>query len=147
MRASDADREHVAERLREATAEGRLLADELEQRLGTAFSARTYGELDELVSDLPGTVPQRGSRSRSLPRVRPAAALALLVAIPIIFALVLAVVVVVASLFAAWALLLALGWWLLGHRRGLHRGRYVRSIHACGRWHDGRAGARPGSWM
>ena len=51
--ASDLDRERVADRLRHAAAEGRLLAEELEDRLGAAFSARTYGQLDALVSDLP----------------------------------------------------------------------------------------------
>ena len=41
IRAADADRESVAERLRQASAEGRLLTDELEERLEAAFSART----------------------------------------------------------------------------------------------------------
>ncbi len=54
LRASDADREHIAERLRQAAAEGRLFSDELEERLGAALSARTYGELDAVVADLPG---------------------------------------------------------------------------------------------
>ena len=53
LRASDSDREDVAERLRAATAEGRLLAGELEERLEVALHARTYGELDALVVDLP----------------------------------------------------------------------------------------------
>ena len=53
LRASDSDREAVAEQLRAATAEGRLLAWELEERLEAAFHARTYGELDALVVDLP----------------------------------------------------------------------------------------------
>jgi hypothetical protein len=53
LRASDSDREDVAERLRAATAEGRLLARELEERLEIAFRALTYGELDALVVDLP----------------------------------------------------------------------------------------------
>ena len=60
LRASDRDREDVAERLRAATAEGRLLAGELEERLEVALQARTYGELDALVVDLPAppaTVP------------------------------------------------------------------------------------------
>jgi uncharacterized protein DUF1707 len=55
LRASDADRDQIAERLRKAASEGRLLAEELEQRLDAAFSARTYGELDSLVADLPET--------------------------------------------------------------------------------------------
>jgi hypothetical protein len=53
LRASDADREQVAERLRDATVEGRLTTDELEERLGALSAARTYGELERLVRDLP----------------------------------------------------------------------------------------------
>lgn len=54
-RASDADRERVVERLREAAADGRLDLDEFEERMGTAYQARTYGELDRLTTDLPDT--------------------------------------------------------------------------------------------
>ncbi|WP_433343597.1 DUF1707 SHOCT-like domain-containing protein [Streptomyces sp. CA-253872] len=57
QRASDADRDAVAERLREAAAEGRIDFDELDERLGTALSARTYGELRPLLADLPGAPP------------------------------------------------------------------------------------------
>ncbi|MEO6858520.1 MAG: DUF1707 domain-containing protein, partial [Solirubrobacteraceae bacterium] len=53
MRASDADREQVVKRLRRAADDGRLFVDEFDQRLGQALSARTYGELDAIVSDLP----------------------------------------------------------------------------------------------
>ena len=53
LRASDADREQVAELLRHATGEGRLLVDELEHRLGAALSAKTYAELDAVIADLP----------------------------------------------------------------------------------------------
>ncbi|MCX4969613.1 DUF1707 domain-containing protein [Streptomyces sp. NBC_00654] len=58
MRASDAERERIAETLREAVAEGRLEMEEFEQRLDAAFKARTHGELEPLVRDLPapGTV-------------------------------------------------------------------------------------------
>jgi Domain of unknown function (DUF1707) len=59
LRASDADREQVVERLGHAAAEGRLLPDELEERMGRALSARTYGELDAIVADLPVTRPAR----------------------------------------------------------------------------------------
>ena len=52
-RASHADREHVADRLREAAGDGRLSIDELDERLDAAFAARTYAELDVLTSDLP----------------------------------------------------------------------------------------------
>ncbi|MFJ4436846.1 DUF1707 domain-containing protein [Streptomyces sp. NPDC088923] len=53
LRASDADRERVAERLREAVAEGRLDMEEFDVRLGAAYAARTYGELVPLTRDLP----------------------------------------------------------------------------------------------
>ena len=58
LRASDSDRDEVVERLRAATAEGRLRVGELEQRLEQAFHARTYGELDALVADLPAMPAQ-----------------------------------------------------------------------------------------
>ncbi|MFI6061302.1 DUF1707 domain-containing protein [Streptomyces sp. NPDC051286] len=53
MRASDAERERVAEVLRDAVAEGRLQMQEFEQRLDAAYKARTHGELELLVRDLP----------------------------------------------------------------------------------------------
>jgi uncharacterized protein DUF1707 len=54
LRASDSDREQAAERLRSAAADGRLCTEELEHRLGSALAARTYGELDPVVADIPG---------------------------------------------------------------------------------------------
>ena len=45
----------MVERLCAATVEGRLCVGELEQRLEVALRARTYGELDALVADLPAT--------------------------------------------------------------------------------------------
>jgi hypothetical protein len=52
LRASDADREAVAERLRVASVDGRIDSDELEQRLAQVYSARWVGELDRLVADV-----------------------------------------------------------------------------------------------
>jgi hypothetical protein len=52
-RVSDLEREDVAEILREATGEGRLSYPELEERLETVYSAKTYGELVEITADLP----------------------------------------------------------------------------------------------
>ncbi|MFD5557894.1 DUF1707 domain-containing protein [Streptomyces sp. NPDC127068] len=59
LRASDADRELVVERLRDAMAEGRLDLDEFGERLEAAYAARTYGELAPITRDLPevGTAP------------------------------------------------------------------------------------------
>ena len=53
LRASDDDRERAAERLRHATAEGRLSVDELGQRLDAVYAARTVAELDGFLTDLP----------------------------------------------------------------------------------------------
>ncbi|WP_425246620.1 DUF1707 SHOCT-like domain-containing protein [Streptomyces sp. NEAU-NA10] len=53
LRASDADRERVAEVLRDAVAEGRLDMAEFEERLDATYRARTYGELAPLTRDLP----------------------------------------------------------------------------------------------
>lgn len=53
LRASDADRERVAEVLRDAVAEGRLDMAEFEERLDATYRARTYGELAPITRDLP----------------------------------------------------------------------------------------------
>jgi Domain of unknown function (DUF1707)/2TM domain len=53
VRASDAEREDTASRLRDHAAAGRLDLEELEDRLGAAFAARTRGELSTLLADLP----------------------------------------------------------------------------------------------
>ncbi|MFD8545729.1 DUF1707 domain-containing protein [Streptomyces sp. NPDC059649] len=53
LRASDADRERVAEILRDALTEGRLEMAEFDERLEAAYLARTYGELAPLTADLP----------------------------------------------------------------------------------------------
>jgi hypothetical protein len=104
LRASDADRDAVAERLRRAAVEGRLEPDELEQRMHLALRARTYGELDRLLADLPAQpVPWK----RRTTEVAPVARVALLVAARLVVMLaVVSVVLVVVALTAAW--------WLLG---------------------------------
>ncbi|MFD8555038.1 DUF1707 domain-containing protein [Streptomyces fradiae] len=53
MRASDADRDRVADILREALAEGRLDAEEHGERIDAVYRAKTLGELEPLVRDLP----------------------------------------------------------------------------------------------
>ena len=57
MRASDAEREAVTARLRDHYAEGRLTHDELDERVSAALSAKTFGELRTLTTDLPGPAP------------------------------------------------------------------------------------------
>jgi hypothetical protein len=53
MRASDADRERVAEVLRTAVVEGRLDLHEVDERLRQVYAARTYGDLEPITKDLP----------------------------------------------------------------------------------------------
>lgn len=55
LRASHADRDAVVEQLRVAAGDGRLTAEELDERLGVALAARTYAELAALTADLPAT--------------------------------------------------------------------------------------------
>jgi|SRR5579863_363189 len=57
VRASDADRDRVLDVLRAAVGDGRLTADEFEERMEAALSARTLGALAVLTADLgrPGT--------------------------------------------------------------------------------------------
>ena len=57
IRASDAERDEILERLRRAHVEGRLDHDELTDRAGTALAARTVGELAALTADLPPAGP------------------------------------------------------------------------------------------
>ena len=64
LRAADVDRERTADVLRTATAEGRISAEELEERLEVAFGARTFGELEQVVDDLPAPQPPPAPRRR-----------------------------------------------------------------------------------
>ena len=116
IRASDADREAVAERLRHAAVEGRLEPDELEERLHAALRARTYGDLRTLLTDLPAK-PLAWERRRAA-EVAPAARVALAVAMRVAIALaVVAVVLVAAAALAAWWVLWALVWVAVWGRR------------------------------
>jgi Domain of unknown function (DUF1707)/Cell wall-active antibiotics response 4TMS YvqF len=63
LRASDADRERVSEVLRQAAGEGRLTLDELDERLGAAYAARTYAELELITRDLPPAQDMRHAPS------------------------------------------------------------------------------------
>lgn len=77
MRVSDADRQSAADRLRTAMGEGRLDLLEYDTRLARAYAAVTYGELDQLFTDLPAhtppavvTAPTPAVVPRPLPAVR-----------------------------------------------------------------------------
>ena len=121
LRASDADRDQIVDRLRKAAAEGRLTVHELEHRVARALRARTYSELDATVGDLPGTrVGESRSASRRAVRTVQEHPALLLVAIPV-------AVVAVGTLLAitvVWSAIVLLVF-LLGHRRHLHRGPWT----------------------
>ncbi len=120
LRASDAEREQVAERLREATGEGRLLPEELEERLGLALTARTQGELHALVADLPG--PRAASR-RAM-HLSPLSAFALaLAAAMLAVILVIAVALLLTGVFVFWGVWIVWGWWFFGRRRRPYSGQ------------------------
>jgi hypothetical protein len=118
LRASDADRDQIVDRLRKASAEGRLAAHELEARVTTALRARTYAELESTVSDLPAagrtTSPSAAGWAVSTVRAHPAL---LLLAVPV-------AAVVAATLIALttiWALVMV-AMFALGHRGPIYRG-------------------------
>jgi len=60
LRASHDDRERAAEIIRIAAGDGRLTADELDERLEKALTARTTGELAVLTADPPTARAQLG---------------------------------------------------------------------------------------
>ena len=109
LRAADADREAVTERLRQAAGEGRLDAEELEERLHTTLRARTYGELDLVLADLPAG-QRRGAE------LVPAARAAVAVATRVVLTL------VVVSLMLVEAAL-TVTWWVLSRAHGYAAGR------------------------
>ncbi|GGP93186.1 hypothetical protein GCM10010266_14950 [Streptomyces griseomycini] len=61
LRASDADRDRVADLLRDALAEGRLTADEHAERVEGVLAAKTVGELEEFIRDLPAAHQRRAA--------------------------------------------------------------------------------------
>ena len=130
LRASDADREYIAERLRDAAAEGRLLADEFEHRLEATLTARTYGELNAVVADLPRE-GRRDERSVRIPtRLRPASVAALVILFPMALALAAAAIVAVIALFTAWAVAVSLAGLFLGPRARCLPGPWVLGYRA-----------------
>jgi len=72
LRASDAERDVVVTRLREAHAEGRLTVEEFSERLDAALAARTRGDLEELTRDLPAVAAATRKRPRTGDEAAPA---------------------------------------------------------------------------
>ncbi len=128
IRASDAEREHHVELLREHAAHGRLSIDELSERLDRAYAARTRDELALLVEDLPRR-ERRPATARTHTRRRVPAQWATFLAVNLL-------------LIAIWALTGAGYFWpvwpLLGWGLGLLKGTCGfparRSSHLIGSW-------------
>jgi hypothetical protein len=139
LRASDADRERTAELLREHCAVGRLTAEEFDHRLEGVFTARTLGDLDQLLADLPaidlyqlpsaGISPLARRRNSSLDRpfhgapVPPHAATWITWAVGSVLVVALWAAVGVVTGGAAWIpwfLLVVVPWWLAIERRRPH---------------------------
>ena len=70
IRASDADRHSVIEVLRRHTSEGRLTLEELDQRVGEVYAAKTIGQLQHATRDLPAVAPPPGTASARPPAGR-----------------------------------------------------------------------------
>ena len=132
LRASDSDRDQVIDRLHRASTEGRIAAEELEERVSRALKARTYDELDATVSDLPhpsGRTPARsgvgvmtGRWMLSTVRANP---ILLLLAIPVLA--VTAAVLVAATI--TWLVLMFVFMVLTG-RRTMPRGPWTYAWHS-----------------
>ncbi|MEO3783500.1 DUF1707 domain-containing protein [Actinocorallia sp. B10E7] len=67
LRASDADRDRVAEILGDALSEGRLTPEEHSERLDRLYAAKTYAELEPLTGDLPRPKVSLSKEEPSLP--------------------------------------------------------------------------------
>jgi hypothetical protein len=135
LRASDADRDHVVDRLHTAATEGRLSPEELDERVHRALTAVTYADLDAVLDDLPGPRAQGERAPARRPDQRPAHRtvggwaldsvranpLLLVVMIPVAFAagaMMLAVLVTWLTLMAVVMLLGGQRARALRHRRG-----------------------------
>jgi hypothetical protein len=102
LRASDADREATADRLRQHHIDGRLDQDEFQARLDRCFAAKTVGELAGLTRDLPADPARRGAGTRT--NFDLLGCLRMIPIVPIILAIV-AIHLVVGVLSGLWILI------------------------------------------
>jgi Domain of unknown function (DUF1707) len=144
LRASDADRERTAQLLREHHAVGRLTAEEFDSRVEKVFQARTLGDLDALLADLPAIdlyqLPSAGIRptrrggsgprgpglvpaydgqlvpARDVPRL----AWTLATALAVVLWVVIAIAAGGAAAWIPWFLLIIIPWRLILMRRRRH---------------------------
>jgi hypothetical protein len=64
LRVGDAERDAVADLLREHHVAGRLQGDEFQDRIDRCVAAKTYADLDVLIADFPTAADERPARSR-----------------------------------------------------------------------------------
>jgi hypothetical protein len=69
LRAGDDDRERIVSALHRHAQAGRLDPVELDERVEAALNAKTFGELEELVRDLPDETSTPGARAVASRRV------------------------------------------------------------------------------
>jgi Flp pilus assembly protein TadB len=118
----------VADRLRKAATEGRILASELEERLAWALRAKTYGELDAVTSDLPGgRIAHHPYPQRAIQR-QPVAIVAMLVAATVLVFVLAALIVAGLLAFSGVWLFFAIFWMVRGGgpRGRRHHRHYVQ---------------------
>jgi Domain of unknown function (DUF1707) len=86
VRASDADRERVAAALRRHHLDGRLDTDELQERLGACYAAKTEDDLAALLTDLPAATPTPRTPAAGGPRRGPFVPLAAVLLVAVLVA-------------------------------------------------------------
>ena len=140
LRASDADREGIIQRLHTAATEGRIAAEELEERVSAALKAQTYAELDRTVADLPKPRPRSVPARRGMPgwalatiRTHPLLLVLLIPALAVTVAMVLAATVV-------WMVLMVVLMVLGGRPRVVSRPPWVYYRRGYARHHRRRPG-------
>ncbi len=122
------------------------MTEELEERLGVVFAARTYGELDAVVNDLPTA---RDTRRHKTPLwVKATLAMAILMAVIAVLAV---FALVIIGLAGAWLLWVFVAWAFFGRggaRASRSRGHSRRAPHPTHRLHSRRGVPGSGSaWL
>ncbi len=130
LRASDADRDDVVERLRTAAGEGRLTSEELDERVSRALTAVTYADLAAVLADLPS--PRRSTSTPARRRTVAASTVAAVRANPFLLVL----IIPLAAVTGAMLLALSITWITL----------MTVAMILTGGHHRRRAPARGGSW-